>query len=71
MVYLIGVDYADILAPVIENVWNLSLRKQHWPSSRKMSNISPILKVAVPVEDTDFRGINITPVIARAFKRVV
>ena len=27
--------------------------------------------MAVPVEDTDFRGINITPVIARAFERVV
>ena len=69
--YWVWKNHADILAPVIENVWNLSLRKQHWPSSWKKSNISPIPKVAVPVEDTDFRGINITPVTARAFERVV
>ena len=69
--YWVWKNHADILAPVIENVWNLSLRKQHWPSSWKKSNISPIPKVAVPVEDTDFRGINITPVITRAFERVV
>lgn len=35
------------------------------------SNITPIPKVEVPLEDTDFRGINVTHVIARAFKRVI
>ena len=31
--YWVWKNHADIIAPVIENVWNLSLRKQHWPSS--------------------------------------
>lgn len=69
--YWVWKNYADILAPVIKTVWNLSLRNQLWPSLWKKSNINPIPKVAVPVEYTDFRGINITPVIARAFERVV
>ena len=33
--------------------------------------ITPIPKVEVPSEDTDFRGINVTNVIARAFERVI
>lgn len=41
------------------------------PRTWKEANINPLAKVEVPVEDADFRGINITPVIARAFERVV
>ena len=47
------------------------MRNQLWPSLWKKSNINPLPKAAVPVEDTDFRSINITPLIARAFERVV
>ena len=37
----------------------------------KRSNINPLPKIDIPVEDSDFRGINVTPVIARAFERAV
>ena len=37
----------------------------------KRSNINPIPKVDIPKEESGYRGINITPVIARAFEKVV
>ena len=39
--------------------------------SCKRSNINPIPKVDIPKEKSGYRGINITPVIARAFQKVV
>ena len=39
--------------------------------SCKRSNINPIPKVDIPKEKSGYRGINITPVIARAFEKVV
>ena len=64
-------DYAEIFTPVIENLWNLSLARQIWPSRWKEANINPLPKVETPVEYADFRGINVTPVIARTFERTV
>ena len=64
-------DYAEIFTPVIENLWNLSLARQVWPSHWKEANINPLPKEATPVEYADFRGINVTPVIARTFERTV
>ena len=39
--------------------------------SCKRSNINPIPKVDIPKEKSGYRGINITPVIARAFEKAV
>ena len=39
--------------------------------SWKRLNINPIPKVDIPKEKSDYRGINITPVITRAFEKVV
>ena len=36
-----------------------------------MANINPMPKVDIPKADSDYRGINVTPVIARAFEKVV
>ena len=41
------------------------------PRRWKEANIRPIPKVDIPVDKADFRGINITPVIARCFERKV
>ena len=64
-------DHAEILTEVITNVWNLSLSSHTWPGSWKRANINPLAKVDLPKEDGDFRGINITPVIARTFEKLV
>ncbi|CAB3998288.1 Hypothetical predicted protein [Paramuricea clavata] len=64
-------DHAEILTEVITNVWNLSLSSHTWPDSWKRANINPLAKVDLPKEDGDFRGINITPVIARTFEKLV
>ena len=50
---------------------NLSLRFSIWPLSWKRAHVTPLPKVDVPKGKTDYRGINITPVIARAFERSV
>ncbi|XP_022783347.1 uncharacterized protein LOC111324117 [Stylophora pistillata] len=64
-------DYVEIFTPVIVNLWNMSLARQIWPSRWKEANINPLPKVKTPVEYADFRGINVTPVIARTFERTV
>ena len=60
-----------LLAQVIFYVCNLSLATHFWPESWKRANISPLPKVDVPKENGDFRGISVTPVIARAFERAI
>ena len=64
-------DYADVFAPVITTIWNDSLRNSEWPTSWREANIQPLPKVETPIEYSHFRGINITPVIARIFKKTV
>ena len=64
-------EHAEILTPILSHIWNLSLHTHTWPMWWKRSNINPIPKVDIPKEKSDYRGINITPVIARAFEKVV
>ena len=42
-------DYTEIFTPEIENLWNLSLARQVWPSRWKEANINPLPKVDTPV----------------------
>ena len=44
----------------------MSMRFSTWPSSWKRAHVAPL-----PKGKTDYRGINITPVIARAFEKSV
>ena len=37
----------------------------------KRANINSLPKIDIPLGDGDFQGINVTPVIARAFEKVV
>ena len=64
-------NQAEIFSPIITRLWNWSLATYQWPRSCKRANISPLPKVDVPVARGDFRGINVTPVIARALKKAV
>lgn len=65
-------DHAEILAPVVAHIWNLSLSTHTWPASWKRANIRPLPKVDFVTKWTtnDYRGISVTPVIARAFERI-
>ena len=69
--YWIWKDFSDVLTPVVKEVWNLCLRTAVWPDLWKQANLKPLPKIDVPSDYSDFRGINVTPVIARAFERVV
>ena len=69
--YWIWKDCAELLTPVVTHVWNLSLSTHTWPDSWKRANVNPLPKVDMPLEDSDYRGINVTPVIARLFEKVV
>ena len=61
-------DHAEIFTPLICKIWNLSLRFSTWPSSWKRAQVIPSPRLK---GKTDYRGINITPVIARAFEKSV
>ena len=64
-------DHAEIFTPIIHKIWNLSLASNTWPSSWKRANVNPLSKVDIPKDKIDYRGINITPAIARAFEKSV
>ena len=64
-------DYAELLTTVITQVWNLPLSIH---SSWLRANFNPLPKIdsIIPNENSDrYRGINVTSVIARTFKKVV
>ena len=71
MSYWVWIDNALLLAPVVTFIWNLSLCSYTWPEAWKESYISPLPKVAIPLQHQDFRGIIVTSVIARCFEKVV
>ena len=61
----------EILTGILTKLWNLSLSSHSWPKSWKRANINPLHKIDVLKENGDYRGINVTPVIARVFEKVV
>ena len=69
--YWVWRDYAAELTPVVLYLWNLSLCSQTWPCAWKEANIDPLPKVDIPVQDSDYRGINVTPAVARVFEKSV
>ena len=69
--YTVWKNHGALLAPVITMVWNLSLKTHTWRRAWKKSNIIPLPKVDILKEKTDYRGINVTSVIARAFEEIV
>ena len=64
-------DNCTTLAPVVTALWNKSLSTQTWPTAWKGANINPLPKVDNPLQYPDFRGINVTPVIARCFETTI
>ena len=52
----------------ITHIWNLSHSQ---PTSWKRANVNPLSKAEVPKENSHYRGINIQPVIAKAFEKAV
>ena len=64
-------EHAAIFTPVVEVLWNKSMAHQSWPKRWKEANINPQAKIDIPSEYADYRGISVTPVIARAFERTV
>ena len=63
-------DYAELLATVKTQVWNLPLSTHSW----MRANINPLPKIdpIIPNENSDrYRTINVTSVIARTFEKVV
>ena len=73
MEYRIG--FGEIIQKYLQKfatkLWNLSLSTQFWPMKWKRANINSLPKIDILLEDGDFRGINVTPVIVRAFEKVV
>lgn len=66
--FCIWKDHAELSTPVITQVWALSLLTHSWLGSWKRASIKP---PDFPKADSDYRGINVTLVIAMAFDKVV
>ena len=66
--FCIWKDHAELSTPVITQVWALSLSTHSWLGSWKRASIKP---PDFPKADSDYRGINVTLVIAMAFDKVV
>ena len=49
----------------------MSLSIHTWPDSWNKANINPLPKIDIPKENSYYRGINVTSVIARTFEKVV
>ena len=56
---------------MVTALWNKSLSFYTWLTAWKEAKINPLPKVDSPVQYSDCWGINVTPVIARCFKRTV
>ena len=69
-VMMTGVDY-DSKQDSFTVYYNLSLSTHTWPDSWKRANVNPLPRVDMPLDDSDYHGINVTPVIARLFEKVV
>ena len=52
-------------------IWNLTLFSYTWLEAWNESKISPLPKVDPRTQHQDFHGINVTPVIARFFEKIV
>ena len=52
-------------------LWNKSLSSQTCSTGWKEANINSLPKVDIPLQHPNFRGINVTPVIACCFERTV
>ena len=63
--------FGGTIAQLVTALWNKSLSSYTWPTAWKEANMNPLPKVDTPVQYSDFRGINVTPVIARCFERTV
>ena len=57
--------------PVVTALRNKFLSSYTWPTAWKEADINPLPKVDTPVQYSDFRGINMTPVIGSCFERTV
>ena len=69
--YWVWRDHAEILMGVVTKLRNRSLSPHSWPKSWKRANINPLPEIDVPKENSDYHSINVTPVIARVFEKVV
>ena len=57
--------------PVVTALRNKFLSSYTWPTAWKEADINPLPKVDTPVQYSNFRGINMTPVIGNCFERTV
>lgn len=64
-------DNCPILASVVTALWNKSFSSHTCSTAWKEASINSLLKVDIPLQHPNFRGINVTPVIARCFERTV
>ncbi len=69
--YWVWKDFAQLLAPIITKVFNLSIEQQCVPLMWKLANVNPLPKESPLTECNQLRPISLTNIIMRLFERVV
>ncbi len=69
--YWLWKDFAQLLAPIITKVFNLSIEQQCVPLMWKLANVNPLPKESPLTECNQLRPISLTNIIMRLFERVV
>lgn len=64
-------DCASVLAKPLHFLFNLILRKSHFPDMWKMAFVTPLLKKGSPSDISNYRGISILPSPAKAFETLL
>ena len=62
---------APVFCGPLARLFNKSISSSTVPKQWKLASITPVPKTATPQEHADFRPISITPVLSRAFERVI
>ena len=68
--FLIWKDHAEILTPVVTKIWKLSLKTYTYQVHGRVQ-ITNFAQKLRPQGNNDFRGIDITRVIAKALEKVM
>lgn len=69
--YFVFREHWEVLAPLYQHVWNLSLSLGVFPEVYKKADVYPLPKTKVAKSVQQIRGISITSIAARLFERLV
>jgi hypothetical protein len=65
------VDAADILAPFIAHIFNLSIKAGVFPDALKHARVSPLFKKGDPFLTSNYRPVSVLLTLSKVFERII